>query len=45
VALLWNDEDADTVGTAAALGCQVVGVHPGQDLASALYGEIGAGTR
>ena len=45
VALLWNDEHADTLTTAAALGCQVAAVHPGQDLATALTGEIGAGTR
>jgi len=45
VALLWDDENADTMGTAAALGCQVVGVHPGQDLSSALSRDIGAGSR
>jgi uncharacterized protein (DUF58 family) len=45
VALLWDDENAATPGTAAALGCQVVAVHPGQDLASALYQDIGAGNR
>jgi len=47
VALLWDeDEDGtDTLGTAAALGCQVVGVHPGQDLTTALYQDIGAGNR
>jgi hypothetical protein len=33
------------MGTAAALGCQVVGVHPGQDLSTALYNEVGAGAR
>ena len=45
VALLWNEESANTLGTAAALGCQVVGVHPGQDLSTALYQDIGAGNR
>lgn len=45
VALLWDEGDADTMGTAAALGCQVVGVHPGQDLSTALYNEVGAGVR
>ncbi|HEX2850328.1 MAG TPA: DUF58 domain-containing protein, partial [Acidimicrobiales bacterium] len=45
VALLWDDDNADTIGTAAALGCQVVGVHPGQDLTTALYSDIGAGNR
>jgi uncharacterized protein (DUF58 family) len=47
VALLFNEDDdgTDTLGTAAALGCQVVGVHPGQDLTTALYQDIGAGNR
>jgi len=44
VALLWDDSAADTMGTAAALGCQVAGVHPGQDLSTALYNQMGAGT-
>jgi uncharacterized protein (DUF58 family) len=45
VALLW-DEDADqTLNAAAALGCQIAAVHPGQDLASALYHDIGQGSR
>ena len=45
VALLWDEENADTPGIAAALGCQVVAVHPGQDLSSALFHDIGAGNR
>lgn len=45
IALLWDEAYADTVGIAASLGCQVAGVHPGQDLATALYGEMGAGVR
>lgn len=45
VALLWDDENAGTPGIAASLGCQVVGVHPGQDLRTALYEDIGAGNR
>jgi uncharacterized protein (DUF58 family) len=46
VALLWDEDSADTMGLAAGLGCQVVGVHPGQDLATALYNEVaGAGAR
>ncbi len=45
VALIWNEEHTETLNTAAALGCQVAGVHPGQDLASALYHDIGAGNR
>ena len=43
VALLWDEDDADTMGRAASLGCQVAGVHPGQDLASALYNELAGG--
>ncbi|HYH49455.1 MAG TPA: DUF58 domain-containing protein, partial [Acidimicrobiia bacterium] len=42
VALLWAEEGSEIMGTAAALGCQVVGLHPGQDLSSAL--SIGAGS-
>ncbi|MHB8510308.1 MAG: DUF58 domain-containing protein [Candidatus Dormibacteria bacterium] len=45
VALLWDEEHADTLTTAASLGCQVAGVHPGQDLTSALYAQTGGGTR
>jgi uncharacterized protein (DUF58 family) len=45
VALLWDEAGTETVGTAASLGCQVVGVNPGQDLSTALYHDIGAGSR
>ena len=45
VALLWREDADDTLNAAAALGCQVAAVHPGQDLASALYHDIGAGSR
>ncbi len=45
VALLWDDESTNTMGLAASMGCQVVGVHPGQDLATALFSDIGAGNR
>ena len=45
VALLWDEANANTVGVAASLGCQVVGVHPDQDLATALFSDIGAGNR
>ncbi len=45
VALLWREDADDTLNSAAALGCQVAAVHPGQDLASALYHDIGAGSR
>ncbi|HVM09008.1 MAG TPA: DUF58 domain-containing protein [Acidimicrobiales bacterium] len=37
IALLWDDEDTFTVARAAALGCQVIGIHPGDDLKTALY--------
>ena len=44
IALLWDEEDSDLMGMAASLGCQVVGVRPGDDLATALYaGLAGAG--
>ncbi|HUP87537.1 MAG TPA: DUF58 domain-containing protein [Acidimicrobiales bacterium] len=45
VALLWEEGSEATLGVAAGLGCQVVGVHPGQDLSTALYQDIGAGNR
>jgi uncharacterized protein (DUF58 family) len=45
VALLWNEEEGETAGMAAALGCQVASVRPGGDLASALFNNIGAGNR
>ncbi|HVE94241.1 MAG TPA: DUF58 domain-containing protein [Acidimicrobiales bacterium] len=45
VALLWDEENADTAGMAAALGCQVASLRPGGDLASALFHNIGAGNR
>lgn len=45
VALLWEEEHTETLGIAAALGCQVAAVHPEQDLAAALYHDIGAGNR
>ncbi|MEY2424692.1 MAG: hypothetical protein QOI61_264, partial [Actinomycetota bacterium] len=35
----------DTPGRAASLGCQVASLHPGGDLASALFNNIGAGNR
>ena len=44
VALLWDDDNSETMGTAAALGCQVVGLHPGQDLSTALSRDMGAGS-
>jgi len=45
VALLWREDADDTLNAAAALGCQVAAIHPGQDLASALYHDIGQGSR
>jgi uncharacterized protein (DUF58 family) len=45
VALLWDEENANTMGIAASLGCQVIGVNPGEDLASALFNPMLAGAR
>jgi uncharacterized protein (DUF58 family) len=45
VALLWDEEEHDTLNVAAALGCQVAGVRPGYDLGTALSHDIGAGSR
>jgi len=45
VALLWREDADETLNAAAALGCQIAAVHPGQDLASALYHDIGQGSR
>jgi uncharacterized protein (DUF58 family) len=45
VALLWDEDNADTLAVASSLGCSVVGVHPGQDLSTALHQDIGAGNR
>ncbi|MHB1444786.1 MAG: DUF58 domain-containing protein [Acidimicrobiales bacterium] len=45
VALLWDEEAAGTLTAAAALGCQVAGVRPGDDLASVLAHGVGAGNR
>jgi uncharacterized protein (DUF58 family) len=45
VALLWDEAADQTLATASALGCQVTGLNPGQDLSSALSHQVGAGTR
>lgn len=45
VALLWDEEHAETLNVASALGCQVAAVRPGQDLTTALHHDIGAGSR
>jgi uncharacterized protein (DUF58 family) len=45
VALLWREDADETLNAAAALGCQIAAIHPGQDLASALYHDIGQGSR
>ncbi|MGQ0434048.1 MAG: DUF58 domain-containing protein [Microthrixaceae bacterium] len=45
VGLIWDEENTDVLGTAAALGCQVVGVHPHTDLASALNADMRGGGR
>ncbi len=45
IALLWDEENSETAGLAAAMGCQVASLRPGGDLASALFHNIGAGNR
>ena len=45
IALVWEEEAAETLNTAAALGCQVVELRPGQSIAAALSVEVGAGQR
>jgi uncharacterized protein (DUF58 family) len=45
VALVWDEAAQETLNTAAALGCQVVEMRPGQSIAGALYTEVGAGMR
>jgi len=37
VALVWSDEHAETIATAAGVGCEVVGIHPGEELADAFH--------
>ena len=44
VALLWDEGSSDTLGTAAALGCQVVEVRPDMPLREAFRHEVGAGS-
>jgi uncharacterized protein (DUF58 family) len=44
IALLWDPDDSETMGRAASLGCQVIGVGPGDDLGAALSRSgVGAG--
>jgi uncharacterized protein (DUF58 family) len=44
VALLWDEEDSETMGRAASLGCQVIGVGPHDDIGAALSRSgVGAG--
>jgi uncharacterized protein (DUF58 family) len=44
VALLWDPDDSETMGRAASLGCQVLGVGPGDDVGTALSRSgVGAG--
>ncbi len=45
VAVIWQEEDADALGRAAVLGCQVAPVRIGEDLTAALAHDIGAGNR
>lgn len=45
VAVIWDEQDAEVMGRAAAMGCQVAAVRAGDDLATALRRDIGAGNR
>lgn len=50
IALLWDPDESETMGRAAALGCQVTGIGPGDDVHEALSRSavrvgIGAGAR
>ncbi len=45
VGLAWDERGELTIARAAALGCQVASIAPGQDLAAALSHDIGAGSR
>ena len=42
-ALIFDERGYDTLGTAAALGCQVIEIRPGVPLAVAFRREVGAG--
>lgn len=45
IALIWDEEAEETLGTAASLGCQVTEIRAGQSIADAFMHEIGAGRR
>jgi len=45
VAILWHEQADSTLAVAASLGCQVAGLRPGDDLATALAHDMGAGNR
>ncbi len=45
IGLLWDERGGLSVARAAALGCAVTSVSPGQELSSALRHDIGAGSR
>jgi uncharacterized protein (DUF58 family) len=45
VGLLWDERGDLSIARAASLGCQVTSISPGQELASALRHDIGAGSR
>jgi uncharacterized protein (DUF58 family) len=42
IAIVWEEEHADAFASAAALGCQVIAVQPGEDLAAALNHDLRA---
>lgn len=42
IAVVWDETHADDFSSAAALGCQVVAAHPGEDLSAALNHDVRA---
>jgi len=42
-ALIWDEDDTETLGQAASIGCQVVEIRPQAPLAAAFRVEVGAG--
>lgn len=42
-ALIWDEEDTETLGQAASIGCQVIEIRPQAALAAAFHHEVGAG--
>ena len=42
-ALVWDEDDTETLGQAASIGCQVIEIRPQAALAAAFRTEVGAG--